>query len=108
MSKLRAILLLEDDFNILHKIIFKSRILLDLESKNLIPAEVIGGRRSQSAIHAALNKTLIADIANQSKSLLAVVSADAMNYCDRVAYPLTSLAAQHFSIQINYVLVLLK
>ena len=44
--KLRAILLLEANFNALCKVIFNRRILLTLESKNLILAEVIGSRRS--------------------------------------------------------------
>ena len=56
----------------------------------------------------ALNKKLITDIANQAKSLSIVVSADATDCYDRVAYPFTSLTAQHFGVQINYILVLLK
>ena len=46
VSKLRAILLLEADFDALHKIIFNCRILLALEKENLIPKEITGGRRS--------------------------------------------------------------
>ena len=64
VSKLRAILLLEADFNALHKIIFNGRILPTLESKSLIPSEIMGGRKSQSSLYIALNKKLIADISN--------------------------------------------
>ena len=64
ISKLRVILLLEVDFNALHKIIFSSRILSALERDNLILSEVLGGHRSQSTIHVALNKKLIANIVN--------------------------------------------
>ena len=82
VSKLRTILLLEADFNALHKIIFNGRILLVLEKNNLIPAEILGGRWSQSAIHVALNKKLIADIANQIKTPIIVISADTTNCYD--------------------------
>ena len=46
MKKLRAILLLEADFNAAHKIIFSNRLIPNLEAMNAIPAEVIVGRRS--------------------------------------------------------------
>ena len=60
--KLRAILLLEADFNALYKIIFNVRILPALEKDNLILSEILGGRRSQSTLYIALNKKLIVDI----------------------------------------------
>ena len=45
ISKLKAILLLEADFNILNKIVFNSRALLSIEALKSIPSKVIGGRR---------------------------------------------------------------
>ena len=45
VSKLRAILLLEADFNALNKIVFNNRTLPSLEANGSIPYEVIGGRR---------------------------------------------------------------
>jgi len=64
MEKLRAILLLEADFNRLNKIIYNSRVILALEKRGDILFEVIGGRRSQSSTHVALNKKLFYDISN--------------------------------------------
>ena len=107
VEKLRATLLLEADFNALHKIVFNGRILPTLEKNNMIPSEIIGGRKSQSALHVALNKKLIADISNQIKSPSIVMSADATNCYDRVAHPFASLTAQHFGVQLSYVRVLL-
>ena len=75
-------MLLEADFNALHKIIVNGRILPILEKNDLIPAEILGGRRSQSTIHVALNKKLIADITNQIKTPTIVISADATNCYD--------------------------
>ena len=62
--KLRAILLLEADFNATNKIIFYTRLNSNLERNELISHEIIGGRRSQSSIYIAINKKLIIDIAN--------------------------------------------
>ena len=67
VQKLRAILLLEADFNAMHKIIFNNRLIPELEATDAIPPEVIGGRRTQAATHLALNKKLIAGIANVRK-----------------------------------------
>ena len=96
--KLRAILLLEADFNALHKIIFNGRILPVLEKDDLIPLDILGGRRSQSTLHIVLNKKLIADISNQVKALWIIILADATNCYDRVAHPFVSLTAQHFRV----------
>ena len=46
VQKLRAILLLEADFNALHKIVFNNRLIPKLEEVDAIPVEIIGGRRA--------------------------------------------------------------
>ena len=45
VEKLRALLLLEADFNGLHKINFNGRLMPSLEASSAIPQEIIGGRR---------------------------------------------------------------
>ena len=45
VSKLRAILLLEADFNIANKIIFNTQMIPTMERKSEIPREIIGGRK---------------------------------------------------------------
>jgi len=45
VEKLRAILLLEADFNRLNKIIYNSRVIPELEKREEILFEVIRGRR---------------------------------------------------------------
>ena len=64
ISKLRAILLLEKDFNAINKIIFNTRLILSIESRKEIPYEIIGGRKNHAAIQLAINKKLILDISN--------------------------------------------
>ena len=51
VQKLWAILLLEADFNAMHKIMFNNRLMPNIEAMNAIPMEVIGGRRSQASTH---------------------------------------------------------
>ena len=82
VDKLRAILLLEADFNGLHKINFNGRLLPRLEATASIPQEIIGGRRSQSATHLALDKKLIADISNIRKVPTVTICADTTNCYD--------------------------
>ena len=108
MQKLRAILLLEADFNALHKIIFNNRLMPKIEADNVIPMEVIGGRRSQAATHLALNKKLIADIANVRKLPSVTICADATNCYDRVAHPFASLCAQCFRLELTYLTILFR
>ena len=62
---LRAILLLEADFNGVNKILFNTRLIPSMEQAHIIPKEIIGGRRAQSAIQLAVNKKLISNITNQ-------------------------------------------
>ena len=45
MSKLKAILLLEVDFNTLNKIVFNCGVLPAIEASKATLSEVIGGRR---------------------------------------------------------------
>ena len=108
VQKLRAILLLEADFNTMHKIIFNNRPLPKIEADNAIPMEIIGGRRSQAATHLALNKKLIADIANVRKLPTATICADATNCYNRVAHPFASLCAQYFGLEITYLTILFR
>ena len=62
--KLRAILLLEANFNSINKILFNRYILPSLENSQSISYEIIGSRRGQSSYHVALNKKLVSDISN--------------------------------------------
>ena len=92
VTNLRAILLLETDFNALNKIIFNNRVIPVIEASNSIPEEIIRDRRGQSFIHMALNKKLVCDIGNQLKKPMVVVSTDATNCYDRIIHLVSSLS----------------
>ena len=91
VKKLRAIFLLEVDFNATHKIIFNNRLIPNLEATNVIPGEVIGGRRSQATTHLALDKKLIVDIANVRKLPMISICVDVMNCYNRVTHSFASI-----------------
>ena len=92
----------------MHKIIFNNRLIPSIEAANAIPMEVIGGRKSQAATHLALDKKLIADIANVRKLPIITICADATNCYDRVAHPFASICAQYFRLDIMYLAVLFR
>ena len=95
VQKLRAILLLEADFNALNKIVFNNRLIPKLEEVDAIPVEIIGGRRAQVATHLTLSKKLIADMSNVRK-------------VPRVAHPFSSLCAQYFRLTLSHLVVLFR
>ena len=107
-QKLRAILLLEADFNAMHKIIFNNRLAPNIEAANAIPMEIIGGRRSQAATQLALDKKLIAYIVNAHKLPTITICADATNCYDQVAHPFASLCAQCFGLETTFLVVLFR
>ena len=45
VNKLRALLLIEVDFNSLNKLIFSSRMIKSVEDHNRMPEELFGGRK---------------------------------------------------------------
>lgn len=108
VKKLRAILLLEADFNALHETIFNSRLIPSLEHSKEIPIEIIGRRRTQAEICLALNNKLISDITNIRKLLAVAICVDPADYYDRVAHPFAGLSAQYFRLEVPYLLVLFK
>ena len=61
MDKLRAILLLEADFNGANKTFFGSRMVSRLEISKQLPEELYA-RKETEAIEVALNRTLLSDI----------------------------------------------
>ena len=107
-QKLRVILLLEADFNTMHKIIFNSRLIPNIEMKAAIPMEVIGGRRTQLATHLALNKKVIAGIVKLRKVPTIAICADTINYYNRVVHLFASLCVQFFGLEITYLTVLFR
>ena len=49
INKLREILLMEEDFNFMNKLIFGTRMLAITRSSDLIPVEAFGGTHNKTA-----------------------------------------------------------
>jgi hypothetical protein len=64
------------------------------EQNSWIPPEIYGRRKNHEAIEVAMNRRLVADIAWQRCSPLAIASVDAQEICyDRMAHSIASIAS---------------
>lgn len=107
ITKLRAILLLEADFNFHNKLIFGSRMLDLARQHDLVPEEIYNekGRTAEDAI---LQQVLMYDIARVTKRPLVVAQVDAAQCYDRVALAMAALTLRAFKVHNSSVLGMLK
>ena len=97
VNKLRAILLLEADFNFCNKLIFGHRMLDLARAQGMVPEEIYSGK-GRTAEDAILQQVLMYDIARITKRPLLVAQVDAAQCYDRVALPIASLTLQAFKV----------
>lgn len=97
LEKLRAILLMEADFNAANKLVFGVRMLNTVREYKLMPQEIFA-EKNRTACSASLAKTLFFDIVRQSRVPAALASVDAANCFDRLAHAVLSLVYQSFGV----------
>ena len=85
VNKLRAILLMEADFNMHNKFVFANRMMEVAREHNLIPEEQFAEKQSDCQ-DGVFMKKLVTDISRQQKKPIGVISADAANCYDRIAH----------------------
>ena len=107
VSKLRAILLMEADFNATNKEVYGVRILDNARRYKLIPDEIFS-ERNRTADDGGLAKTLFYDIARQTRTPEAIASVDASNCYDRIAHAMASLIFQAFGVESTAVSTMLE
>ena len=107
ISKLRSILLMEADFNCTNKIIYGERMMDNARKYNLIPDEIFS-EKNRMADDGTLSKTLLYDLARQSRRPAGVSSVDADNCYDRVSHAIASLVCQAFGVSESTVCSMLK
>ena len=90
VTKLRAILLMEADFNSSNKIIFGERMLDNARRSGFMPEEIYS-ERGKMADDGSLAKVLFYDIVRQSRLSAALASIDAANCYDSIAHAIASL-----------------
>jgi hypothetical protein len=95
ITKLRAILLMEADFNAMNKIIFGERMMEKVRKYKLMPEEIFS-EKNREASDGGMSKKLFWDIARQLKRPVGLASVDAANCYDRVAHAIASMCFQAF------------
>ena len=102
IEKLRAILLMEADFNFKNGTLYGNR-MLDVARKYKLMPEEIFSKKGKTADDGSLGKQLVYDIIRQSRCAAAVSSIDAANCYDSVAHAIVSLCFQAFGVPVNAV-----
>ena len=100
VDKLRAILLMEADFNFGNKLLLGKRMVQAAEKLNFIPQDNFGSRNNKSAPEVCVCRLLFFDIVRLSKLNAALGSYDAQTCYDRVVHSLTSMIAQSVGVPI--------
>jgi hypothetical protein len=96
-TKLRAILLMEGDFNAANKMIYSVRMMKNVREHNLMPEEIFS-ECNRMADDGTLCKTLFYDITRQARVQAAIASVNASNCYDRIAHAMASLVFQAFGV----------
>lgn len=97
ISKLRAILLMEADFNFSNKLIYGVRMMDNVRKYGHMPEEIYS-EKGKTADDGSLAKVLFYDIVRQSRTSAGLSSVDAANCYDSVAHAIASLVFQAFGV----------
>ena len=74
IQKLRAILLMEADFNMVNKIMVGDRMIKQAEKLGELPDDTIGGRKDMAAHEGGLNRVIMSDLSRQRRQDLVMLS----------------------------------
>jgi hypothetical protein len=107
VSKLRAILLMEADFNVMNEEVYGVRMLEEARKYKLIPKETFS-KWNCMVDNDGLAKKLFYNIVLQTQSPAAVASVDASNCYDRIAHAMASLIFQSFGVEDTAVAAMLE
>ena len=97
ISKLRAILLMEEDFNAANNIVYGNQMLANVRKYSMMPEDIFS-YRNRMADYGGLAKILFYDIVRQQRVPAGIASVDAANCYDRVAHSIASLVFQSFRV----------
>jgi hypothetical protein len=94
VDKLRAILLMEDNFNFANKLQFGCRLVKEAAKRGRLHPNADGSRKHRQAIETSLNTKLVCDIHRQKRLPGASASVDAAHCYDRMVHSFVSLMCQ--------------
>ena len=106
LDKLRALLLMEADFNSLNKLIFSSRMIKLSERHKRMPEELFGSRKKLSAILVAVNRRLVTDTFRQKRRSGAISGVDAAQCYDRIVHSLSILLCQKEGVPLSSLMMM--
>ena len=90
VNKLRAILLMEADFNMHNKTIFGKRMLDSARAGGMIPDEHFSDK-GKTAEDGKFSNVLVCDLSRQKRQKMGSISADAGNCYDRIHHAIMAL-----------------
>ena len=101
VDKLRAILLMEADFNFFNKLMFGHRLMRQNILYKRMPQELYGGLPNRSAQEVGINRRLVLDIFRLKRRCGVVAGVDAAQCYDRIVHSLAILILRNEGAQIN-------
>ena len=107
LEKMRAICLLEADFNWLNKLVFAKRMMDQAYDNGLVPVEQFA-RRGVQASHGVLCKVLFCYMMRALHEMAGIPSVDLGNCYDAVAHPIASIALQAFQVPLTTIVLSLS
>jgi hypothetical protein len=107
LDKMRAICLLEADFNWLNKLIFAKRMMDQAYDTGVVPVEQFA-RRGTQASSGVLCKVLFCDMIRALHEIAGIPSVDLGNCYDAVAHPIASIALQAYRVPILMIVLSLS
>jgi hypothetical protein len=107
LEKMRAICLMEADFNWLNKLVFAKRMMDQAYDKGLIPTEQFA-RRSTQAAHGVLCKVLFCDVVRALHLTAGLPSVDLGNCYDAVSHLIASISLQAFKVPLMTIILSLS
>jgi hypothetical protein len=107
VTKLRAIFLMEVDYNAKNKIVYGIRMIKNARGHHLMPEEIFS-EKNRMADDGTLCKTLFYDITRQARVPAAIALVNASNCYDRIAHAIASLIFQAFGVPLLAVETMLR
>ena len=101
VDKLRAILLMEADFNFINKLMFGNRLIKQCTKFKRFPDELYGGLANRSAQEVGVNRRLILDLFRVKRRNGAIAGVDATQCYDRIVHSLAILLSRNEGAPLN-------
>jgi len=107
VNKLRAIILMEADFNFHNNLVLGSRMLAATRSNGLIPPEQNSEQQS-TAEDGSFDKVLQGDISWQRRLPMSIILADAANCYDRIHHAIMTIIFFRIGMQTGAITAMLR